>query len=863
MNSTGDFNGKSPEWGDHRFDRRGGLVSQLLARWQFTVANTGGSPTFLSGEARSVIDLTFSTEGLAQRIKNWEVLDEETLSDHRYISFEMAQVRGVHARPKPSGRAWNVKSVDWEKFEESLRCAKLIDELGWVERPESLDELVRAAKKKIMEACYTATPRRRSCRKGTDKYWWTEEIAELRRGCVRARRRYTRSRGNQERCEELKSARRLLKKAIRVSQRRCWNELIAELDNDPWGFAYKIVYKKLRAKQVIPELNNEEWVRQVIVSLFPRHPTAGTESVPCEIGQELLFTKAELNRQWGKLKSHKAPGPDGIPNEALRSVIRVYPDLLLGVYNCCLREGRFYEGWKKQRLILLRKGQKPPDQPSSYRPLCLLDAMGKVLEGLILERLREFVEKECPLSERQYGFRRGKSTIDAIRDVKNRAWEARRLGAFCALIGIDIRNAFNTLRWKDIYWCLKKMKVPRYLRRMIRDYLSGRKIIFDGKDWVIVDEMTGGAPQGSRLGPFLWNTVYDALLKMRMPTGVVVIGFADDAIIVIIGDNIHILRIRIEESLRRVGRWLDSRGLDMAVQKTEAVLVTRRKAFEWPKLEIEGQEVAWRSTMNYLGVVIDRQLSFGAQVNAAALKGLEAARTMARLMPNVRGPRENKRRMIATSMMSKIMYAAPAWQSAMDCRKYRERLQSVQRLAALRIASAYRTVSAGAALVLASTPPVDLLVRESGQRYDRTRTVRDPVVLESIRRATRAEVLRQWQERWERSTAGRWTYRIIPRVDEWVNRGHGQVSFYLTQALTGHGSFKAFLHRFKRARDPFCEFCEGKHEDDAEHTFFECERWAELRLELNLELRTTVRPENLLSRMLSSEKERVLRNIAA
>lgn len=64
---SGDFNSKSPEWGDHRLDTRGKLTSQLLARWQFTIANSGSAPTFIRGEASSVIDLTFTTDGLAQR----------------------------------------------------------------------------------------------------------------------------------------------------------------------------------------------------------------------------------------------------------------------------------------------------------------------------------------------------------------------------------------------------------------------------------------------------------------------------------------------------------------------------------------------------------------------------------------------------------------------------------------------------------------------------------------------------------------------------------------------------------------------------------------------------------------------------
>ena len=54
----------------------------------------------------------------------------------------------------------------------------------------------------------------------------------------------------------------------------------------------------------------------------------------------------------------------------------VYPEILLGAFNFCLREGRFFADWKKQTLVMLRKGNKPLGDASSYRPICLLDTMG-------------------------------------------------------------------------------------------------------------------------------------------------------------------------------------------------------------------------------------------------------------------------------------------------------------------------------------------------------------------------------------------------------------------------------------------------------------------------------------------------------
>ena len=79
----------------------------------------------------------------------------------------------------------------------------------------------------------------------------------------------------------------------------------------------------------------------------------------CVVRSEELFTLEELKRAGGRLKARTAPGIDGVPNEILKEVIGAYPEILLEAFNSCLREGRFFADWKKQRLVLLRKGTKP------------------------------------------------------------------------------------------------------------------------------------------------------------------------------------------------------------------------------------------------------------------------------------------------------------------------------------------------------------------------------------------------------------------------------------------------------------------------------------------------------------------------
>ena len=69
---------------------------------------------------------------------------------------------------------------------------------------------------------------------------------------------------------------------------------------------------------------------------------------------------------------------------------------------------------------------------------------------------------------------------------------------------------------------------------------------------------------------------------------------------------------------------------------------------------------------------------------------------------------------------------------------------------------------------------------------------------------------------------GRWTAKLIGELTPWFHRRHGEVVYYLTQMMTGHGLFRSYLHKMGKVGDPRCLYC-GHPKDDALHTFFRCE----------------------------------------
>ena len=96
------------------------------------------------------------------------------------------------------------------------------------------------------------------------------------------------------------------------------------------------------------------------------------------------------------------------------------------------------------------------------------------------------------------------------------------------------------------------------------------------------------------------------------------------------------------------------------------MLVTDRRSFQYPKFVLGEHEIEWKKSIKYLGVQLDRTLSFGEHLQIATAKAIQCGAVLTRLMPNIGGPREAKRRLVASVVNSKLLYAAPIWTSALN-----------------------------------------------------------------------------------------------------------------------------------------------------------------------------------------------------
>ena len=145
------------------------------------------------------------------------------------------------------------------------------------------------------------------------------------------------------------------------------------------------------------------------------------------------------------LKKRKSPGEDSICNILLKHLPKKALVMLTLILNACLQSGYFPDTWKCSKVIAIPKPGKDVTNPNNFRPISLLNTLSKILERIVLNRIKTILYDQKILLNEQFGFREGHSTSHQLLRVVKHIQHNFKNKKSTGIILLDVEKAFDSV----------------------------------------------------------------------------------------------------------------------------------------------------------------------------------------------------------------------------------------------------------------------------------------------------------------------------------------------------------------------------------------------------------------------------------
>ena len=715
-----DSNAHNVIWGSKDTNERGEFLMNFILNNDLVINNRGSEPTFSNKVRSEVIDITLSSRSFSKNIGNWRVLDKDSFSDHSFISFEL-NMENEMVKPRR-----NPRNTNWEVYKERLRDffnLPFAEPMNAEELNFEVGELTKALINAFERAC--PIPKRP---KKQYPPWWTKDIQELVKKVRKVKNQLKRiGKDNPEANQthdSYRDCKRQLCYMIRKAKSESWKNFCESIESSNETSRLRKILTKEKIVPSFIKRNDGTWTEsaeEILGTLMDVHFPDSTSNLdtnnspePNLTGQELSGIIIEDKIKWA-LKSfdpYKSAGPDGIFPAMLQQVSEYITPRLKTLFNASLRIGHIPAMWREVEVVFIPKpGRAGHSTAKDYRPISLSSFLLKTMERLLDQHIRNRLDTD-ELSASQHAYMKGRSTETALHKLVGCVEKSIEAQEYTLAAFLDIEGAFNNITSDSIIKALRGINVEESIIRWIGKMLTSRAVNANIAGSSLRRSVTRGTPQGGVISPLLWLLVVDGLLKRLERNGVTVIGYADDIAILVNGKFPSILSELLERSLTTVKNWTEQCGLGVNASKTELILFSRRHklpTFNLPKLD--STEIKLSDKVKYLGIVLDRKLSWKLNVEERRKKALIAWYSCYKCIGGKWGLKPSLTRWIYVTVIRPILcYGALVWWHATKKKSIVNRLTTVQRFACLGITGALRTTPTASMEIILHILPIDLFI---------------------------------------------------------------------------------------------------------------------------------------------------------
>ncbi|VEN39160.1 unnamed protein product [Callosobruchus maculatus] len=290
-----------------------------------------------------------------------------------------------------------------------------------------------------------------------------------------------------------------------------------------------------------------------------------------------------------------------------KAIANMKSRVMLNLFKISYQRGVFPASWKIGCVQPIPKKGKKTDP--NYRPVALLSIMSKVMETVINTQLLKYLDNNNIINDRQYGFRKHRSTGDLLAYVTHLWNGAIDNHGESRVVVLDISKAFDRLAAYGL---------PPGLRQWLNSFLKDRSlfVVVEGCSSDVFS-INAGVPQGSVLSPTLFLLYINELLEI---TSNPIYSFADDSTLVSCMEPGKPLSSQetvprrqqhasqINADMKTIVEWGLANKVQFNVQKTQATTLTKKSHDGLPT--VEGHPIVESPSVNLLGININNNMSW-------------------------------------------------------------------------------------------------------------------------------------------------------------------------------------------------------------------------------------------------------------
>lgn len=412
--------------------------------------------------------------------------------------------------------------------------------------------------------------------------------------------------------------------------------------------------------QIAPELHNK------LPHTHLSHKSYLQGNFPQSMGIPLITINDSINAI--RALKNKKCNIDEIPTKIIKEVKDVLAEPLTKLFNDSIIDGIFPSAFKTAKIIPIHKSGNKTNI-SNYRPISILPAFSKIFELIMKKILMCYLNKHNILCDRQFGFRPGLNTFDAVHKFTSDLYSALDEHKSILTVFVDFSKAFDTVHPKILLDKLFHYGIRGCVHKWFHSYLHGRShyTTFD-KARSDINPIHLGVPQGSILGPILFLLYINDMSSIS--TSLNTIQFADDSTLYMYDDNPTNLILKANTELDKFSKWCLANRLTINTSKTVYMLFTNTitKYQPLPKLSILNDHIMQVYKTKFLGITFDKNLTFKHHITNLCLKLSRSIALFLKIKSLV--PIDIMKTMYYAHIFPHLSYCNSIWSTTYPCHLY-------------------------------------------------------------------------------------------------------------------------------------------------------------------------------------------------